>query len=222
MIVPQDASKSELSTQRAETVPDVAPPAYEPHSDASWAPSHIMPTNFIAIKRRFGEVKDTFVLNPALVIPHPMRPRNQRVHLSLSALMGEVAAVVYIVGSESLQKGLKTRMEVFSTMGTTRLELHAPEPRAALSVNVSARLGEVNLQLPRSFRGSLQISAKLGEVQISPALRAATRSFGDSLFVGEWKESELKEDSWKGDEAVVYAKLGSVFVGYSDENMISA
>jgi hypothetical protein len=37
--------------------------------------------------------------------------------------MGEVNAVVYVVGSESLPSGSKTRMEVSSKMGSTKLVL---------------------------------------------------------------------------------------------------
>ncbi|KAJ7602371.1 hypothetical protein DFH06DRAFT_947608, partial [Mycena polygramma] len=128
----------------------------------------IKPSNYISLTRRFGEVKGTFVLDPTLQ-PPSMQVPNNKLHLSLSALMGEVAAVVYVVGSEAASTS-KTRMEVTSTMGTTRLEIHAPDHRAPISVSVSARLGEASLSLPRSFRGPLNVSATLGEVAISAAL----------------------------------------------------
>ncbi|KAJ7485425.1 hypothetical protein FB451DRAFT_1229725 [Mycena latifolia] len=221
MIVPQDAPKSASSSEpvvRKTTVTDsdVPPPAYyEPlHSGA---PPHIKPANFISISRRLGEVKDTFVLDPTLRVPHSMRAHNDKMHLSLSAFMGEVNAEVYVVGSEAPQSD-KTRMEVYSTMGTIKLQLHAPERRAPISVNVSARMGEATLSLPRSFRGPLRISATLGEVEMSAALREATTKFGDGrMFVGTWTKAELEEGVWAGDEAVVDSKLGSVYVEYDDE-----
>ncbi|KAJ7741426.1 hypothetical protein DFH07DRAFT_57452 [Mycena maculata] len=228
MIVPfvaqDDESKPALASGPVtrEAMTEIPPPAYEAHSPvqpvASAVPPHLKPANFIAITRRMGELKDTFVLDPTLVVPHAMRPRNEYMHLSLSALLGEVAAVVYIVGSDGLPSGSKTRMEVFSTMGATRLELHAEEPRAPMAINMSARLGEASLLLPRSFRGPLRISVMLGEVELSPALRAATRSFGDGgLFVGDWRKGELEQETWNGDEAVLDSKMGSVYVGYDDE-----
>ncbi|KAJ6595712.1 hypothetical protein DFH09DRAFT_1135385 [Mycena vulgaris] len=201
---------------RETTVTDsVPPPAYEPRFNN--APHHITAANFISISRRLGEVNDTFVLDPTLRVPHVMRALNDKVHLSLSAFMGEVIAEVYIVGSEALQDG-KTRMEVTSTLGTVKLQLHAPEPRAPLYVSVSARLGEASLLLPRSFRGPLRVLLTLGEVEMSAALRAATTTFGDSrMFVGPWTEGELEQGVWAGDEAVVDSKLGGVYVGYEVE-----
>jgi hypothetical protein len=74
------------------------------------------------------------------------------------------------------------------------------------------------LLLPRSFRGPLQMSATLGEVQLSPALHSATVTHGDGrLFVGSWTEGEAKATVWAGDEAIVDAALGSIYVGYDDE-----
>ncbi|KAJ6524548.1 hypothetical protein B0H19DRAFT_1200233 [Mycena capillaripes] len=219
MIVPQDPPKSPLGPTSESgtgdaTVTDVSPPAYEP--PRSIAPPHIKPANYISLTRRMGEVKGTFVLDPTLRLPHAMRPPNDKMHFSVSALMGEVAAVVYVVGSESAPSS-KTCMEVTSTMGTTRLEIHALELRAPISVSVSARLGEATLLLPRSFRGPLHLSVTLGELTLSEALRAATVRFGDRMFVGEWKEEELKQQVWPGDEAVVSSAFGSVYVGYADE-----
>ncbi|KAJ7664283.1 hypothetical protein B0H17DRAFT_1211291 [Mycena rosella] len=240
MIIPQDAPRSDKSSEpatRKATETDIPPPAYEPASVApSGAPPHIQPANFIAISRRFGEVKDTFVLDPTLRVPHamrvpPMRVRHARrvrramrggngqMHLSLSALMGEVSAEVYVVSSETPQSG-KTRMVATSIMGTIRLQLHAPAPRAPISVYISARMGEANLLLPRSFRGPLRISVTLGEVEMSAALRIMTTTFGDGrVFVGAWTQGELEEGVWAGDEAVVDSKLGSVYVGYDDEDL---
>ncbi|KAF7326627.1 hypothetical protein MVEN_02599400 [Mycena venus] len=222
MIVPQDTPKSALlqseapNTSRGEaTVTDVAPPAYEPPS--SIAPPNIQPANYISLTPHFGEAKGTFVLDPTLLLPHSMRPRSNKMHLSISTVMGEANAVVYVVGSESLPSGSKTRMEVSSRMGTTKLVVHAPERRAPISVSINNRLGEATLLLPRSFRGPLRLSNTLGEITLSKALRAATVSFGDRMFVGQWRDEELKEKVWPGDEAVVDSALGSIFVGYSDE-----
>jgi hypothetical protein len=37
------------------------------------------------------------------------------------------------------------------------------------------------------------------------------------MFVGEWKEEEVKQKVWPGDELVVNSLLGSIYVGYNDE-----
>ncbi|KAJ6463397.1 hypothetical protein C8R45DRAFT_841070, partial [Mycena sanguinolenta] len=180
------------------------------------APPNIKPTNYISLTRRLGEVNGTFVLDPTLQIPLSLRnPLRSKAHLNISVFMGEVEAVVYIVGSESLPSGDKTRIEVSARMGTTKL--HAPERRAPISVSVNSRLGETTLLLPRSFRGPLRQSNKLGEITLSPALKARAASFGNRLFIGEWTEEEAKAKVWPGDEAVVDSALGSIYVGYSDE-----
>jgi len=217
MIFTQDSPKSALSQSVKETTAtDASPPAYEP--PASIAPPNIKPSNYISLIRRFNEGQGTFVLDPTLRLPHAMLPRNGKLHLSISAVMGDASAVVYVVGSESIPKGDKTRMEVSSRMGTAKLILHAPERRAPISVSVNTRLGEATLLLPRSFRGPIRLSNTLGEITLSEALRASTVSFGDRMFVGHWTEEELKEKVWPGDEAVVDSALGTVYVGYNDEN----
>ncbi|KAJ6478572.1 hypothetical protein C8R47DRAFT_1138877 [Mycena vitilis] len=219
MIVPPEdksISKSNLSppSEAGTVMADASPPAYEPPQ--SIAPPDIKPSNYISLTRRLGEVKGTFVLDPTLHLPPSMQVPNNKLHLSLSALMGEVAAVVYVVGSAAASTS-KTRMEVTSTMGTTRLEIHAPDHRAPISVSVSARLGEAILLLPRSFRGPLNVSATLGEITISSALRAGTVMFGDRMFVGHWTEEEVKQKAWAGDEASISSSLGTVYVGYDDD-----
>lgn len=101
--------------------PDVAPPTYDSAS-SSIVPQHIRPANHISLKSHFGEVKDTFVLDPTLRIPHSMQPRNKKLHFKLKTRMGEAHAVVYIVSSLAQPQG-KTRIEVSSRMGTAYLEL---------------------------------------------------------------------------------------------------
>ncbi|KAJ7855018.1 hypothetical protein B0H14DRAFT_2579610 [Mycena olivaceomarginata] len=216
MIVPQDTPKSaRLAAESESTAQTESPPAYEP--PLFIAPTDIKPANYISLTPRFNGVKGTFVLDPTLRLPPSMQPHSDKLHLGISAVMGEVNAVVYVVGSESLPSGSKTRMEVSSKMGSTKLVLHAPECRAPLTVNVDSRLGESTLLLPRSFRGPIRLSNTLGEITLSAALRAATVSFGDRMFVGEWKEEEVKQKVWPGDELVVNSLLGSIYVGYNDE-----
>ncbi|KAJ7160931.1 hypothetical protein C8R46DRAFT_356574 [Mycena filopes] len=221
MIVPQDAHFNSLESKSSDSgpskaLPDAPPPAYY---DASTAPHHIKPANYISLKRSLGEVNETFVLDPSLRIPHSMRPHGKKRHFRLVTRMGEARAVVHVVPSAvAAPEGKKTRIDVSSKLGTAYLELHAPEVRAPLCINVSTRLGEATLLLPRSFRGPLRISTKLGEATLSPGLRAASTMFGDGrVFVGEWKREEEEKKGWAGDEAFVDSKLGAVYIQYNDE-----
>ncbi|KAJ7889953.1 hypothetical protein B0H14DRAFT_2691384 [Mycena olivaceomarginata] len=200
MIVPQDTPKSARLAAESESTATESPPAYEP--PLFIAPTDIKPANYISLTPRFNGVKGTFVLDPTLRLPPSMQPHSDKLHLGISA---------------SLPSGSKTRMEVSSKMGSTKLVLHAPECRAPLTVNVDSRLGESTLLLPRSFRGPIRLSNTLGEITLSAALRAATVSFGDRMFIGEWKEEEVKQKVWPGDELVVNSLLGSIYVGYNDE-----
>ncbi|KAJ7042775.1 hypothetical protein C8F04DRAFT_1074736 [Mycena alexandri] len=220
MIVPPDPPFNSGPPKSAEAVekivPDVAPPTYDSAS-SSIVPQHIRPANHISLKSHFGEVKDTFVLDPTLRIPHSMQPRNKKLHFKLKTRMGEAHAVVYIVPSLAQPQG-KTRIEVSSRMGTAYLELHAPEVRAPLSIKMSSRLGEATLLLPRSFRGPLRMSTKLGEATLSAGLRASSTIFGNGrVFVGEWRKDEEEKRGWDGDEAFVDSKLGTVHIQYNDE-----
>ncbi|KAF7324368.1 hypothetical protein MSAN_02523300 [Mycena sanguinolenta] len=220
MIIPQDAAPKFALPQSvtSDEQTDASPPAYEPPQPHSIAPPNIKPTNYISLTRRLGEVNGTFVLDPTLQIPLSLRnPLRSKAHVNISAFMGEIKAVVYVVGSESLPSGDKTRIEVSARMGSTKLVLHAPERRAPISVSVNSRFGETTLLLPRSFHGPLHQSNKLGEITLSPALKARAASFGNRLFIGEWTEEEAKAKIWPGDEAAVDSALGTVYVGYSDE-----
>ncbi|KAJ7222527.1 hypothetical protein GGX14DRAFT_514210 [Mycena pura] len=219
MLVPQDSQnpkgkeESPVSVQYAEA----PPPAYE--QPQVIAPPTIKAANYISVIRRLGEIKETFVLDPTLQLPLHMKPSNDKLHLNISALLGEVDADVYVVGTGTPQSG-KTRIRVSSTLGTTKLVLRAPhsQSRAPMAVSVRAHLGEVNLLLPRSFRGPLRMSAALGDVTLSKGLRAASTKFGDNqMFVGEWSQAETGEAVWSGDEAHVESTMGTVYVGYDDE-----
>ncbi|KAJ6612646.1 hypothetical protein B0H10DRAFT_283248 [Mycena sp. CBHHK59/15] len=124
-----------------------------------------------------GEVHGTFVLDPTLRVPQSMQARKpNKTHLRFSALMGEVSAEVYVVGAAPSGSD-KTRMEVSSTLGSVSLKLHAVEPRAPLMITVSARMGEVVLRLPRSFRGPLRLSTTMGTLSCPrPCVRLPRRS----------------------------------------------
>ncbi|KAJ7634740.1 hypothetical protein FB45DRAFT_909726 [Roridomyces roridus] len=223
MIIPQDSTKStddaSLSKQMAASYPpdsqlgEPGPPPYESHSTITPVLSSVAGSQTLSLPRPH----QLHSHHPPPGLPMAVRALRGKRHLSLSALMGDVRAVVYITGSRALPLGGKTRMDVQSMMGTIRLELHAEEPRAPLCIDVHARLGESTLLLPRSFRGPLRVINRLGDVSMSEDLRRATRSFGDSLFVGDWREEELKQKKWPGDEATVDSMMGSVWVGYSDE-----
>ncbi|KAK7014208.1 hypothetical protein R3P38DRAFT_3001705 [Favolaschia claudopus] len=208
--------KSEQAAAPAMVGEAVPPPAYE--LPQSLAPPGIPSSNFISITRRLSESKGVYVLDPTLRLPQSiLRPRYSKAHLSISAVLGEASAEVYIVNSESMPHGSRTRIEVSSAVGSTKLVLHAPDRRAPMSVSVSAHLGESTLLLPRSFRGPIRLSTTLGENTLSPALRAATVPVGNRLFVGTWNDNELNSKEWTGDEATVVSTLGSVYVAYDDE-----
>ncbi|KAJ7222532.1 hypothetical protein GGX14DRAFT_664118 [Mycena pura] len=219
LVLPDSQGKedSPVSVQRdAEALPL---PAYE--GSRLIAPPAIEAANRISVARWLGEIKETFVLDSALPVPS-----NDKLHLDLSVLVGEVAAEVYVVGAGTAQND-KTRMWASTTLGKTKLVLHSPQPqsRAPIAVSVSVRVGEVILLLPRSFHGPLGISGpSVGEVTLSPDLRAASTKFGDSwFFIGEWAQPEGGEGRgavWPGDEADVESMIGTVYMGYEDEKEV--
>ncbi|KAJ7058187.1 hypothetical protein C8F01DRAFT_1085959 [Mycena amicta] len=222
MILPKDSPKAaEANAQAAGGPLSDAPPAYEaPQSIPT--PAHIKPTNYVSISRRAGEIKETFVLDPAMRLPQSMgsTPSANQPHFELSGLMGVVNVEVFIVASSAtpVGQGGKTRLRTWTSMGETKLTIHAPSRRAPLDISVRTSLGAAKLLLPRSFRGRLRMSTTLGEAKLSKELQAATTRFGNGLwFVGEWNQEEVDETVWPGDEAIVQTTMGEAFVGYDDE-----
>ena len=59
----------------------------------------------------------------------------------------------------------------------------------------------------------------VGKVTLSKDLRAAATKFGNKcFFIGEAKSGEGGEAVWTGDEADVGAMIGTIYVGYEDED----
>ena len=87
-------------------------------------------------------------------------------------------------------------------------------------MTANAHNGNINLRLPRSFRGPLTITTLHGSVRFSPDVAATVTTFSDvrtkKCFLGDystWRDGE----AWSGDEAVIDSRNGSVRIQFDDE-----
>nr|GAT48624.1 predicted protein [Mycena chlorophos] len=207
-----------------EVVEDGPPPAYDHPPSMQVVPQpvvpNIKPTNFVSISRRAGEIKETFVLDPTLQIPQSIASPAPagRPHFEATSIMGEVKTTIFVLGGTTQPDTIrKTRITTSSTMGETKLMLHAPSVRAPLDISVRTSMGSAKVYLPRSFRGPLRISTTMGEVKLSKDLKDAGMKLGDGgWFIGQWSQGEAEAKTWPGDEATVQTTFGDVFVGYED------
>ncbi len=82
----------------------------------------------------------------------------------------------------------------------------------------------MDIHLPRSFIGIISVTG-VGPLTFSngilPAIHSLSNSFtGRRYFVGDMSTSpwnEGSEHNWIGDECVLEATLGPVYIGYNDE-----
>ncbi|KAF7320864.1 F-box domain-containing protein [Mycena chlorophos] len=230
MILPKSSqaaaenTKSDLTGKASpNAVDDVPPPAYDNPTPVQVVPQpdlpNIKPTNFVSISRRAGEIKETFVLDPTLQLPQSIASPAPagRPHFEATSIMGEVKTTIFVLGGTVQPNIRKTRITTSSTMGETKLMLHAPSVRAPLDISVRTSMGSAKVYLPRSFRGPLRISTTMGEVKLSKDLQDAGLKLGDGgWFIGQWSQGEAEAKTWPGDEATVQTTFGEVFVGYED------
>ncbi|KZW01635.1 hypothetical protein EXIGLDRAFT_717217 [Exidia glandulosa HHB12029] len=244
---------------KAPLLPVNPPPYFSPSSDSPSAPSyaedaatHTLPRavppiarcNLLTIRRPYGSVTGSFVIDPELEIPPQMIPalKKDEERKNLLLEVGNkrtIDADVWVVDpapqSQSQASSSSTaplpRTTIEAVGGGTsgghnslRLSLHSAGSRP-FSLVVS-QFGTVTLELPRSFSGPLTLHTRngVGRVQFSQAFESMLTEFSDcddmrKCFVGDFRESGFGRGGaeWEGSTVEVRALEGKVYIRFVDE-----
>lgn len=246
IIVPSDDDKKRTlpTTTIVEVQSEDPPPTYTAQSPpppppvagaSTAAPKKhhaVKPSNYVSISRHNGSVKDTWVLDPALVIPSSLLPplsadetedtrRNMNLKASNGAIEADITIAPFSKSEDSKSpNSRRTTIHAKTSNGGVKVKVHdASTPRLPLYINAYASNGSVNIHLPRSFRGLLSIRTSNGSSKFSAEASGHLTTFSDvdgtrRCFIGDYSDMT---DSWEGDEVVAEAKNGSVKIVYDDE-----
>jgi len=176
----------------------------------------IKPSNFIYLSRANSSVKGTWVLNPSLSIPSTFPPslvdgekEETRKNLWLDSKNGSINGDIYILPSsgDSLSV-VKHRQRIFisatSRNGSVTTKLHdvqsqnQSERRLPLQISCSSVNGNVNIYLPRSFVGPLQVKTRNGSLRFSDPVKQLLTPFSEMggaqwSFLGDFDSSKWEK-----------------------------
>ena|ERR1700761_7136382 len=93
-----------------------------------------------------------------------------------------------------------------------------------VEIEAFSALGELVLYLPRTFRGFITTTNKLGSTSFSPSISQTLtvlhqNGTSTKYFLGSFDPHELGDgpETWTEDLVQATNKLGSIYIGYADE-----
>jgi len=96
-----------------------------------------------------------------------------------------------------------------------------------MKINVSSSNGAVDVYLPRSFSGPVQLKTYYGEIRNSNGIVPNLNIFSEvdrvqKSFLGDFKHEEWTSDAeWEGDELLAETRNGNVKLHYMDEPSVA-
>jgi hypothetical protein len=202
-----------------------SPPVYTPSPGGGLAsdPGSQYGNHYI-IKREFGELRGTFMIDPCLIVPSVMLPNISPggVHPNLEARthLGSINVDLHIVAKQPFNG--RAIVDLSTELGNATVRLH--ESSVPLSLNVTTEIGTLSLAIPRNFRGMISQATEIGRNILSPDVREITTSRSDvrghrRLFIGDpqgpgWANNG---ETWTGHEIILRAQIGGINVSFMDE-----
>jgi len=170
--------------------------------------------NRLRVYRENDGIQDTYLIDPTLPAP----PGSHDKALSLYSQNGSIHGTVFLTATPGRKVKGRVELEGLSMNGSLRFSVAECPDDMRLSIMIESRNGSVALFLPRSFRGPLTIKHANGGCDITPSLKARTRTLDETkaehrCWVGEWGD-DAADPEWIADECVVGSHNGSVKVGY--------
>lgn len=99
------------------------------------------------------------------------------------------------------------------------------ETRWPMQISCSSTYGNVNLYVPRSFRGPINVLVGNGSVRFSDAMKPLVTLFSDidgmqKSFLGDFDADSIQSaGEWAGDTLSAEARNGSVRIFFDDEDL---
>ncbi|KAK7458801.1 hypothetical protein VKT23_009807 [Stygiomarasmius scandens] len=192
--------------------------------------------NYLSINQLVGSIECTHILDPSLHIPESLLPplaigetEWARKNLSLKGKLGAVEADITLHCEEpqetTNQSKFSTRvnMEVQTSVGAISVKLRDPPTpsvgkRWPFHLSCSTHIGQINLFIPRSFQGFIDVSTTVGHVVLAPDVTKVVRWTDSKIrrrrcFLGALVNAANKESI---DEVVLNTLVGSVEIAYVD------
>ncbi|KAF9045829.1 hypothetical protein BDZ89DRAFT_1058790 [Hymenopellis radicata] len=234
---PYSPYTASLPTQYSQTA---SPPI--PSLQTSFPPTPTSSTgtpglNYISIFHHLNDTYEDFCIDPCFNVPLNQRPPLQsgetevsRKNLNIGTTCGVINCRITVVGDDPTTppaKKVRCTLQVKNKVGASNISLHASDSphRHAIFLRVFSRAGSMDIHLPRSFIGVISLTG-VGPLTFSngilPVIHSLSNSFtGRRYFVGDMSTSpwnEGSEHNWIGDECVLEATFGPVYIGYNDES----
>ncbi|TDL24520.1 hypothetical protein BD410DRAFT_853045 [Rickenella mellea] len=189
--------------------------------------------NFLYIRREYGPVNGTWVINPDLVIPEdvlpPIPPNTDRKNLTLISDFGTLNANVWIVpggrkGIDGIVKPGDHTASAENSKPTTieGLAMFGGYAETPFQLQATSKFGKVAVGLPRTFTGPITITNEFGKHVFSPAIEPQVSIFSDlgntvKGFIGDTESSGYSQGGWTGSSLELICKFGPINVYYVDE-----
>ncbi|KAF9269023.1 hypothetical protein L218DRAFT_993957 [Marasmius fiardii PR-910] len=219
--------------------------------DGDLIPPNLKPTNFISVLHKDGSERGSYAIDPSIRIPESFLPPletevtdSDPIRKNFQALSknGHVDVQIFIVpGSKPFDGRKRVKMEVGSKNGSVtakvvsiqellnreemggdkNLQRRAGSLCPPFALRCQSHNGSVHVAIPRSFHGSLSLSAKHSGVRLSEQVRAEVAVFNDTNGVKRYYIGPLNDPDEAAreneDEVMVECKNGSIRITYSDE-----
>lgn len=190
--------------------------AYLIDPDFSLPPSLLPPIGMFKTRKNLflqtslGTIDVAVGILPLLEAPGRSKVQGERVDLEMN-LMQAGTLQAYIVGLFSIYRAPHSSNQY--TAGSAR----RPFRLTAYSF-----CGTITIFIPRSFQGLVTMQSSLGTCDLSPEVAATATSINEEggkkvCFIGNLPQSGWLDSlrKWQGDELILTAKIGSVFVAYT-------
>ncbi|PPQ83224.1 hypothetical protein CVT25_004283 [Psilocybe cyanescens] len=210
----------------------------------------VRPTNFIQLSRDIKTLRGAWIIDPAMVVPSPFLPslrvnetEETRSNISLDvSLWGAIHADIFLLSTKKdSTSATAQRQKIYiqgHSSGTLTMKLilicpvqheafrdRAAETRWPMRISCSSVVGNVNIYLPRSFRGLIDTEVTLGSVRFSDAMKGLMTQFAHKNgvqrhFLGDFDANAVQSaGEWVGDRLRAEAMTGSVRIFFNDEDV---
>ncbi|KAJ3964932.1 hypothetical protein EV361DRAFT_873613 [Lentinula raphanica] len=219
-----------------------SPPPYaasDPSSSSSSPPfvlpDSVKPSNYLSLSQTHNSFRGTYVIDPSLEIPSEYLPplpdgenEDTRSNFYARSTHGNVNVDLYLLDkvstNDSKKRVLLCTSSAHGSVYTTIVEYqpgvqHRADTRPSFELKSSSKNGDVNVKIPRSFRGPVTGTTVHGQIVMSDAVSSQAMVFSDvqgvkRIFIGDMStRNEGIEDS-----LFLESAHGSIRIYFEDED----
>ncbi|KAJ4482611.1 hypothetical protein J3R30DRAFT_3261253, partial [Lentinula aciculospora] len=187
--------------------------------------------NNISISRPFGSIDCKYTIDPTLTLfPSSSRGTRIRSNVKLRTNVGTINADLTLMcgAKENTSTTLpRATLDISSKMGTVDVTLRRPSASSfnlpIIRLFASSRTGSLSILIPTNFQGFMVAHTKLGRLTLSSSVQSSAVVLREDMklkrvFIGD--PVVMGDSRWKGDGIVLRTIMGSIEVGYADEENV--